>query len=443
VSSEPPFAPPADRAARHLWTVDGPTGLPVPRYEGRSIVNLAVSVHRAGGGRPGGGPALSPPLADDLDPFGGRPHPGTVVVFLVDALGWSAFRSWTRAGGTAARSWGRHAAPITTVFPSTTTAALVSLSTGVPPGRHGLIGYRQYLPRFGVVGDMLNMTPVGSGHRDLLIGPGWTPSALTAAPTLFRRGLRTTAITRDIFEGSGFTRLLYDGAEFVGYATATHLVHQLASVLARPKPPRVVFLYWAELDTILHLVGPDPRRFAMELDRIVDLLARTTAELPPSVARSVTVAVTGDHGQVRADPARSISIDREPRVVKEMVRPLAGDRRAGFFAARAGRVEALTTALRRRLAPGTPVVSREVAAGAGVFGPPPFHPEFDERIGDLIAFVRSPESLTYLAPGAPPPKRFLLGAHGGVEADELVVPLVAGTLEELGSIGRPSGSSKR
>jgi hypothetical protein len=438
-----PFAPPDDPEARRLWRVDAATGLPTPRYDGRSIVNLAVSVHRAGGGDPTGSPELAPPLDDDLDPFGSKAHPGTVLLFLVDALGWSPFRAWSSRGGEAARVWGTHARPITTVFPSTTTAALVSLSTGVAPGRHGLIGYRQYLPKFGVVGDMLNMTPVGAGTRDLLIGPGWAPSDLTAAPTLFRRGLRATAITRDIFEGSGFSRLLYDGAEFVGYATATHLVHQLTNVLSRPRPPRVVVLYWAELDTIQHLVGPDPRWFDMEMDRIVDLLRRTTAELPRARARSVTVAITGDHGQVLADLAHRVAVEQEPTLTREMVRPLAGDRRAGFFAARPGRVGALTAALRRRLAPGTPVVRREVAARAGVFGPPPFHPEFDERIGDVIAFVRTPGSLSYLAPGAAAPKRFLPGAHGGVDADELVVPLIAGRLPDLAVGGDSPSSSKR
>ncbi|MCI4326815.1 MAG: alkaline phosphatase family protein [Thermoplasmata archaeon] len=437
-----PFAAPDDPEARRLWRVDPRTGLPVPRYDGRSIVNLAVSVHRAGGGELGGAPSLAPPLSDDLDPFGARAHPGPVLLFLVDALGWSPFRTWAARGGEAPRVWGAHAHPITTVFPSTTTAALVSLSTGVAPGRHGLIGYRQYLPKFGVVGDMLNMTPVGAGPRDLLIGPGWTPSDLTAAPTLFRRGLRATAITRDIFEGSGFSRLLYDGAEFVGYATATHLVHQLTTVLSRPRPPRVVVLYWAELDTIQHLVGPDPRWFGMEMDRIVDLIRRTTVELPRARARSITVAITGDHGQVRADVAHRVAVEQEPTLTREMVRPLAGDRRAGFFAARAGRVDALTEALRRRLAPGTPVVRRGVAARAGVFGPPPFHPEFAERIGDVIAFVRTPGSLSYLSPGAATPKRFLLGAHGGVEADELVVPLIAGRLSDL-AVGADSPSSSK
>ncbi|MCI4320915.1 MAG: alkaline phosphatase family protein [Thermoplasmata archaeon] len=433
--TRPAFAPPEDPAARRVWSVDASTGLPKPRYDGRSIVNLAVSVQQSiGRASKGSDSPLALPLTEDLDPFHGRRARGTVVVVLVDALGWTGFRHWCEGAGEAGRVWGQNASPITTVFPSTTTAALVSLSTGVPPGRHGVVGYRQYLPRYGVVGDMLNMTPVGVGSRDSLIGPGWRPSDITGAPTLFRRGLNATVLSRDIFEGTGFTRLLYDGAEFVGYATAVHLVQQLVAILKRPRPPPAVFVYWPDLDTIQHLAGTDPRWFDMELDRLVHLIERTAAELPRNLVERITVAVTGDHGQVLADPALTVAVDEEPSLVQKMVRPLAGDRRAGFFAARPGRQAALRKALVRRLLPKTPVLDRQATLDAGLFGPPPFHPEIDERIGDVIALPRSPQCLTYRVPGAALPKRFLIGAHGGLEADELIVPLIQGSLAELGSV---------
>jgi type I phosphodiesterase/nucleotide pyrophosphatase len=386
---------------------------------------------------------LAPALADDLVPFEGRRAEGTVLVTLVDGLGWEGLRAWARGRATVPSVWARHAEPITTVFPSTTAAALVSLSTGVPPGRHGLVGYRQYLPRFGVVGDMLAMAPVGLPARDLLIGPTWKPSDLTGSPSLFRRGMRGTVVSRDLFEGSGLTRLLYDGSEYVGYATAAHLVHELVRVLSRPRPPPVVYLYWADLDTIQHLAGPDPSWTSLELDRFQDLLARVAGALPPRRARSVEVYVTGDHGLVPADVGHRVAIDEEPAIARSMLRPLAGDRRAGFFAARPGRLPALRDALRERLLPRTPIIDRDEVIRSGLFGPPPFHPEIEDRIGDLIAFVRSPQCLTYRTPGAAPATRFLRGAHGGVEAGELVVPLVRGLLSELGVPAAGPSASQR
>jgi hypothetical protein len=88
------------------------------------------------------------------------------------------------------------------------------------------------------------------------------------------------------------------------------------------------------------------------------------------------------------------------------------------------------------------VLDREAVVKAGLFGPPPFHPEIEERIGDVIALIRSPQCLTYRVPGAAPPKRFLLGAHGGLEADELIVPLIQASLAELGSVTSRLTASK-
>jgi hypothetical protein len=412
----------------------------VPSYGGRSLPNLSATILRAAGGPERDSTAIAPPLDDDLDPFEGRPAEGPVVQLLVDGLGWFDFRRWAeRAERGRAERWARAARPITTVFPSTTTAALFSLSTATAPGRHGLIGYRQYLPRFGVVADMLKMSPTGLSAPDLLVGPGWSPAALDAPPTLFRRGVRAAVLTRDRFHSSGFTRLLYDGAEFVGYATATDLAAELRQLLER-EPPPTIFVYWDELDTIQHLKGPRSELFDLELDRIIHLVEHVASRLAPRRAAETTLIVTGDHGQVPATPEARISIDREPEIAREMLRPLAGDRRAGFFAARPGRVGALREALERRLPKGSRVIGVEEALEHGLLGPAPFHIEARERLGDLIALLPSPACLTWVMPGMAAPKRFLYGAHGGLEPEELLVPLVTGRLD---AFRPPSGSGRK
>jgi hypothetical protein len=387
-----------------------------------------VSVFEAAGGRASGNPPLAPTLDEDLDPFGGRRAPGPILLLLVDGLGDAELRAWRSQGSRRSRRWSERARPITTVFPSTTTAALTSLSTGTPPARHGLVGYRQYLPTFGVVADLLKMSPVGIPVRDLLIGPRWRPDHLSGAPTLFRRGLRAAAVTREQFRGTGFTRLLYDGAEFVGYATGTDFARTVARVLGRARPPPVVFAYWDELDTIQHLRGLDPSLIALELERMAHLLEHIAGSLSPARREKVTVVVTGDHGQVPASVGARVPLESDPRILNELARPLAGDRRAGFLLARPGRTRALRRALGRVLPRGSRILGMPEALGAGLFGPPPFHPEIEQRLGDLLVLVPSPAGLTYLTPGAEPTSRHLYGAHGGLEPEEMVVPLITGPL---------------
>ncbi len=416
-----------------LLRPDPRIGLPLPAYAGRSIPNVARTAVDAADVALRDAEELLPPLVADLDPFGGRRAEGTVVLFLVDALGWTSSGDGSlgdRPGYPS--SWRERARPITTVFPTTTAVALTSLSTGQSPSRHGVVGHRVFLPRFGAVTEMLRMSPVGVGAFDAFAGPEWSPSLVSGAPSWFRRGVRAVALSRDRFEGSGFTRLLYEGAEYVGYSTAADFGHRLGEVLSRPTPPPLVFAYWDELDAVQHVHGPLPSFLQFESDQVARILRQAVRRLDPGRARRTTVLLTSDHGQVPIDLASEISLEREPSIAPTLRQPPGGDRRALLLTARPGQLGALREALAQRLPPGHRVLSASTAVDAGLFGPGPFHPELFDRLGDLLVLVPSPASLTYRVPGSPPRPLRWGGAHGGLEPEELLVPLVAGPITELG-----------
>lgn len=433
--------PPADVAA--LLVPDVELDVPVPRFNGRSLPNITSTVVQAIRGEPfPDAPALLPPLVPECDPFAGRRAPGPVVIFLVDGLGWDTLAGGSHSTSRVPPSWAALARPITTVFPTTTAAALTSLSTGVAPATHGVVGYHQFLPRFGVVADLLRMSPKGVPGNDLLVRREFAVSSILGCPTVFRRGLTGGVVSRDRFEGSGLTRVLYDGASYVPYSTFTDLAHQLVRHLERPDPPPLTFAYWDELDTIQHLRGPSEEGLIdFELARLTSLLAHVAGHLDPSRRRTVTIGLTGDHGQVPCDPAHQIRVDRLPAVQREMAHPVAGDRRAGYFAARPGRATALREAVEAAAPAGARLVPMERAIERGLFGPVPHHPELESRLGDLLLLLPPPWGVTELLPGAPEPSRFLLGAHGGLDPAELVVPWVAGPLSDLVEAARPAPRS--
>src|SRR3546814_16175316 len=88
--------------------------------------------------------------------------------------------------------------PITTVAPSTTATALTSITTGLPPGEHGVVGYRM-----AVQGEVLNVlrwsTPAGDARRTLPPGKIQPHSSFG--------GQRPPVLTRTEFETSGFTSI--------------------------------------------------------------------------------------------------------------------------------------------------------------------------------------------------------------------------------------------
>lgn len=412
-----------------------PLGLPIPAYEGRSLPNVTSSAVRSLGLEVEGEPKLLPPLAPDLDPFGGRRAEGTVVVLLMDGLGWVAPPAPGVRGELAyPEAWNARVHPITSVFPTTTTVALTSLSTAEPPARHGVVGHRMYLPAYGAVTEILRMSPSGAGPAEAFAGPEWTPSMVSGVPSVFRRGVPGIALSRDKFGPSAFTRMIYDGAEYTGYSTAADFAHLLGEVLDRPNPPPLIYAYWDELDTVQHLRGPRPELAAFEAALVSRVLAAASRRVGPALARRTTVIVTSDHGQVPATRSADVAIDQAPDILSHLIRPPTGDRRAGFLAARPGQLDALLRALEERLPNGHRIIPMRAAVDAGLFGPPPYHPELSERLGDLLVLVPSPAGLSYRLPGAAARPKFLVGAHGGIEPAELLVPLVCGRLSELGEI---------
>ncbi len=405
-------------------------GVPVPAFSGRSIPNVTTTALRAAGSSVDLG-ALLPPLAADLDPFGGSRAEGTVIVGIVDGLGWGpTFVPGARSPPGVPEAWLR-ARPITSVFPTTTTVALTSLSSAAPPGRTGVVGHREYLPHFGTVVELLHMAPIGSRHRESLVGPDWTPSMVSGVPTVFRRGVAAAAVTRATYQGTGFTRMLYDGAEMALYETAGDLVRVLRRLLDRPTPPPVVFLYWDELDTVEHLHGPDVEMAEFELAQVARILASVRRGIAPERARRATLLLTADHGQVTVARESFVRIHAEPSILALLSRPPTGDRRAVFFSARPGAVERLEEALRTRFSPGARILRSSDAIEGGLFGPPPFHPELAERIGDWIVILPAPEGATYLVPGAAVPTEHRPGGHGGLDPAELIVPLITGRLADV------------
>ena len=69
------------------------------------------------------------------------------------------------------------------------------------------------------------------------------------------------------------------------------------------------------------------------------------------------------------------------------------------------------------------IISRDQALSAGLFGPGPHHPGLQDRIGDLIAFAHGSSYLWWAEKDD-----FMLGRHGGLHREEMLVPFLAARL---------------
>src|SRR5690606_1401282 len=119
-----------------------------PDYAGRGLVNLVAELESRLAGTASMPRLVDPSWIPDADGY---------VMVLFDGLG-----SHQLSHPGASELAGDHVADLDAGFPTTTTTSLATLVTGLPPGRHGVIGHLLYLPRLGAVVNTLKwMTPAG------------------------------------------------------------------------------------------------------------------------------------------------------------------------------------------------------------------------------------------------------------------------------------------
>ncbi len=322
------------------------------------------------------------------------------VLLVLDGLGWSAFdRFPAQLGELRAFSGG----PVTTVVPSTTPAALTSITTGLPPSRHGITGFR-----------LRHEKGVLNAIRWTLADGGRPPDPEHVQKERVFCGKTVPVVTKAMFRTTGFTAAHMRGADFHGWQTTSVLVEEVRALVADGAP--FVYAYYSGVDEVAHAHGLDTAFFPAELAATDRLVGNLLDALPDDVA----LVVTADHGQVQVGPDGW----RTLAPLHALVETYAGDGRFRHLHAKAGRAAELHAAA-EELHGGSGgeawVFRREQLLDEGWLGPDPV-PAVYRRVGDVVLAARAP--VGFVDPTLPYEAQ-LLGAHASITAAEVEVPLVA------------------
>jgi len=325
-----------------------------------------------------------------------------VLLLVLDGLGWNQLQS--RSDRTPVMA-GLTGGPITTVAPTTTAAALTSISTGVPPGEHGVVGYRI------AVGD-----PTLGVHTEVLNALRWTSMAEDARRRHDPRAFQPCGlfgdqwplvVTRRAFLESGFTAAHLSDARLVGYDHRAGLVDSVVDAFAAGEA--FVYAYWDDIDRTAHEFGL--------ADRYDDELAACDAMVDDLLARlpaNTAVVVTADHGQVHVDD-RMLEI---PGPVSGLIDGQSGEARFRWLHARPGAAADLAVEAGEAFSDVAWVRTADEVVANGWLGPV-VTGAARRRLGDValvpfepVAFVDPVEHISI----------HLIGRHGSLTADEVMVP---------------------
>lgn len=409
----------ADALYDELTSSSTTTSLPrravVPDYAGLSIARIPDLVLAALG--------LGTPPSRLLD-LASPPRVDRVVLVILDGLGYSRFANLAKRDPDVHSLAALGASiPVTTVFPSTTVAALTTYSTGLAPAAHGMLGYRLFLREVSATVNMIQLSVVG-GRGEVALPESFPVSSLVPGPTVYERlaehGVATHALLPRGIASSGLSQVLYRGATQIH--PAVNLSDMLATsrrILAGANDKTVVTLYWPGLDSLAHPRGAASDAYAAEVASIAAALRR---EWVGRVGRTLLV-LSSDHGFATMRPSDYIAADDLDELRDALQFFPVGEPRASYLFLRAERRDALLARLPE--APGgIALLPSAGALEAGLFGEGPRHPEAQARLGDLVAVSTDSLGLLHPYPDAP----LLHGMHGGLTADEMIVPLLVSML---------------
>jgi len=377
-----------------------------PDYHGGSIVNLMASIMAARGGS-----SRYPPLR--LLPPEDIRGVTNLILLVIDGLGADYLARHAPAGLLARHRLGA----ITSVFPSTTAAAIPCFLTGDAPQQHAITGWFTWLRELGCVLTVLPGHPRygGTGYRQA----GVDPAKLYGLEPVFQR-IKTPSVVvaPSSIAGSDFNLALSAGARVLPFESLTGMFRATAAALRQDRRPKYLYLYWPRLDTLGHQQGIHAEATVRHLREIEQAL---TDFLVQVAGTDTAVVVTADHGQVDTSAPDRVDLADHPSLARALVLPPCGEPRAAFCYLRHGQLDAFSDYCLSRLGEHLEVVRSAELVARGLFGLGEPNPRLAERIGDLTLLMRGTSVLVERLPSEAP--HLQVGAHGGLSRAEMLVPL--------------------
>jgi hypothetical protein len=407
----------------------------LPHYGGYSIANLGTTI--AGLLGQDGEAALAEAGLEPSLPRSLWGHMATgvtcVVVVVLDAVGYLGFQQLLEAEETGFSRLAETGAlvPLTSVFPSTTMAAMSSIWTGRTPADHSFLGRRLFLSEYGFVADMIRLMPALYGKPGSLMDWGWVPEAFIPVPHLAQLltqvGGRTVAHLYGPHAGGGLSRLFMRGVETIeGFLNFSDMwINARDTVMRRAEAPLVVNVYWAGTDDVAHAYGPQDERLGAAVRQIAQSFERDfLAPMPLAARKGTVILITADHGQIETPPERAVHLVDHPHLKELLLCPPCAEPRASYLHVRRGCDGLVRDYVATHLADKFLVLDMEQAIGAGLFGPGEMPTESRNRLGNLLLLARGDSRL--IPEGASAADR---GEHGSLRPEEMLVPLLMGRLD--------------
>ncbi len=393
-----------------------------PYYDGYSLVNIPGSICRLLNIPQFGAAPLNENILSALD--SDYEH---VIFILVDGLKLNFFQEYLNREPWSGITKNGLFSPLTSITPSTTSAALTTLWTGAHPGEHGILGYEIWLREYGVIANMiLHSAFTFNGDVGGLKRAGFDPASFLPVPTLGphlkKHGVEPYALQHIGIANSGLSKMLFPEVNVLPFKSNGDLFVNLQQLLETRRGKRTyAYIYWEMIDSLSHMYGPEDIRNTWEFDLFSQGLVKTLETIKKQKTGKTLFLLTADHGHIHTPILDQFDISKKPEITKHLIMVPTGENRLPYLFIRSGHEEALFAELKAAYGDTFLPVRAEDAVRAGLFGYGDLHPMLQERVGDWILIPKDNAYLWWWWQKENP----LLGRHGALSPQEMLIPFLA------------------
>jgi Type I phosphodiesterase / nucleotide pyrophosphatase len=351
-----------------------------------------------------------------------------VFLIIMDGFGYNRLLTHVkRYDGTLSELIGKGVLkPLTSPFPATTSTSLASIFTGLTPAEHGIIGYQMFSQEYGCVFNTLEMKPVYGYSSEVEIARDLAKRIKPWMPTLQEHGVRSFVVTKGSIVGSGLSRVVHSDQEIIPYMLESEMLVKCRKALEQQGPVFLI-LYYSGIDTLEHRYGPYSEEVTAEIQSFEFLLKDFSSKLSNATKKETMIMLTSDHGV--CETQRTYYLRDYTEVANRLQLPPVGDSRCGFLFSKQGEKENLKSAFERSL-DGFKLVASKDLIDSGAFGRTTDSTSLQSAVGDFAALSKGPNALSY--PYFEDDRnREQHGGHGGMTAEEVVVPLLSMRLSKV------------
>ena len=302
---------------------------------------------------------------------------------------------------------------ITSVYPSTTTAALTAYYSGKPPYETGWIAWSQYFKEYGRDIDMLS-------HRE-----SYTSRDLkNARINVFDTTVKYKSVFEQIEEALPNIKAYeitpsYSDKRAKRSIRADSIDEIIMNIETLCKNPdeKFILAYCDNPDGLLHKFGTDSE----EVKEFIENTERKIEDMCKNLTEDTVVIISADHGH--KDINKAYSILDYPEIQKCLILPPSLESRVVTFWVKEDMKEEFVKNFNKNFENDFWLMTKEEFLEKNMLGFGKKHPKIDDFIGNYIALSISDSIIkleNYLTEG----KKLKKSTHCGLTKEEMEVPVI-------------------